>query len=378
MPNSTTYSNPFPVGEVKAVPGGQVALALELPRARERNKWGCPACGSSDGLHSYANGGFRCFAGCGERSYSNIDVAGIVFGINPTTNFLEVVRLLADRVGVHAPGAGYTSPPPPREDHGDLDVAHAALLAALAPDRSPEVYGAALATTTLTDPGCAYLEGRGLDADQAAAYGFRSLDSFDDWARLAGDLLDAGYNVTDLVAAGLFRRSKRGGAPFLANPFHPHPFPPVLAIPYVQGGQVVAIRFRSTIPDAHHGQRYRTLAGKDPSVPFNVDAITAGETCYLVEGDINAFTLHQHGLHAVGLPGAGRFKPEWANLFRDVSRLVCWFDADPAGQAGVRKVADTLVEKLGRGWVEERAVAIMPPADANDMHCQGGLDAWTR
>lgn len=71
-----------------------LAPDLGLVKARERGKWSCPLCGSSDGLHCYPAGrGARCYA-CGANA-DPIELARASQGLD----FPGAVRWLCDRQG---------------------------------------------------------------------------------------------------------------------------------------------------------------------------------------------------------------------------------------------------------------------------------------
>lgn len=86
-----------PYGEVNgALSGADVAGEVGLSPARERHKYACPACPSSNALHAYPRpkGGAYCFS-CG-ASFSAVDLAAAALGLSPA----EACRRLAERFGI--------------------------------------------------------------------------------------------------------------------------------------------------------------------------------------------------------------------------------------------------------------------------------------
>src|SRR5205814_1315760 len=60
----------------------------------------------------------------------------------------------------------------------------------------------------------------------------------------------------------------------------------------------------------------------------------------LCEGEFDRLVLETHGFAAVtSTGGAGSFRPEWAEAFREVPNIYLCFDNDAAGRAGAERVA---------------------------------------
>ena len=60
----------------------------------------------------------------------------------------------------------------------------------------------------------------------------------------------------------------------------------------------------------------------------------------ITEGEIDCLTLLQHGINAVGCPGAGSFNKNWIKLFSQIEKLYIAFDSDEAGIEGAIKLAE--------------------------------------
>jgi hypothetical protein len=243
------------------------------------------------------------------------------------------------------------------------------------PAEPREVYAAILTVLQLEGMGGEYLESRGLQAEAAGLYGFRAIPAAE-WRELAAVLRDS-YLPCELALAGLWSdKAGRVSLPWGGRA-------PALVIPYRHKADTIGLRFRNLTPDCPKEKRYWTLAGVTLPLPFNADALEpegdSGEL-HLCEGELNAYTLREHGLRAIGLPGAGSWRSEWAGMIAGAigeGRLVTWYDSDTAGQKGERKLAENLTEILGRPWLKEhgKRVTLPPGRDANDLHRDGKLNA---
>lgn len=409
---------PLPWDAVNKQDARDVARHLGLTAAKGGKldggrKFPCRWCDSSDALHAYPNGGVHCFV-CG-RHASNADLAADVLGQPP----VEALRTLAGRLGVYVPdpppvraaagavggrtgargasggrsgpgpGAGVvangtrplrarvgaTTAPPPAADEAPPDPEEFAALrlGGVVPTLPAMLYAGLLELLTLADVGAAALEARGFDPATAAADGFRTVPDAAAWRALR-DYLGDSFDAAERAAAGF---PGPVGAP---NAIPRLPWAgklPALVLPYWHRGAVVALRFRAL---ANARQRYATLPGVTIPQPFNADALdeaAAGEL-HVVEGELNAYALRAHGVHAVGLAGAGTWRPEWAADVARTARVVAWYDPDDAGRKGRAKLAGTLAAALGPAWIAAHGRACTLPADTgdvNDWHRAGQLGA---
>ncbi len=378
----------LPWSEVNTADSQHVAQLIGLPKAErtEARKWGCPACGSSDGLHAYPGprGGFGCWAACGAaqpklcRGYTNLDVAMRHWGVGVA----EACRRLAEQLGIVFDDDGKdwrgrsvrttsraTAWPAARPGRQELNLAR---VQAIPGARLPAaVYAGVVARLALTRRGAAYLaRGRRLDPAAAAAYGYRSLDGPWHWAALAEHLAES-YSADELAAAG-FPRDPRTG---LVLPFNGR-FPALL-IPFWRAGELVGIRFRNLLPDRpeYKHNRYRTLKDAKPLWPYAADALSRG-TVHVAEGELNAETLRQLGLAAVGLYGAGMWLDHWTAELAGASRIVAWFDCrDPrrAGDLGAAALRARLAGAYGEAWVAARWRRMITELDPNALHQRNRL-----
>lgn len=378
---------PLPWKEANAQDAQEVARrVLRLEKAKEARKFACLECSSSDALHAYDGGGLKCFS-CGKR-WSNVDAVAVALRLEPP----EACRTLADAFGIYLPEEDTRLParpaPPsrsrprkavkpaerPQEATGPLEAALPVYRATL-----DLLAGGKKGVEALSPAGRRYLEERKLDPDASGWLGFRSLEGPRWWDRL-GERLAEGFTVEELLASGWWIQ-KPGEAPRYAPPFGGRW--PALVLPYwTMEGEVAGCRFRRLDAEAK-GDRYRDLTGRQPAVPFNAQALHAlkhpGTVLHMVEGELNAWTLHLRDAVAVGLPGAGRpWGTEWPVLFRKAERVVLWFDSDEAGEKGVQRAADALAGTLGASWVRGRVrrERLPPGKDVNDLERSGELGAY--
>lgn len=108
-----------------------------------------------------------------------------------------------------------------------------------------------------------------------------------------------------------------------------------LAIPYLNPkGDVVWLKFRST-PGMGDVPKYAQQKGEEARL-YNTIALTAkSDTLCLVEGEFDAIVLTALGIPAVGIPGAGAFKPHMAKALEGWPRTVLFYDNDK-NEAGER------------------------------------------
>jgi DNA primase len=295
---------------------------------------------------------------------------GMTFGM--ARQYLAVrvgLGALADDVGSHSARAPKPFRLSPLEERRAqwTTASHELRAQGCMPAAPSTIHEAVLASLTLERMGAEYLTRRALDPKCAEEDGFRSIPSRSAWAALNVELR-ASFTECELGLAGL------------------HSFPwlgkmPALVIPYAEGRSVVGLRFRTLAPTAGKGDRYRSLLGTQPTTFFNADALAPDASpLFLVEGELNAYTLVRYGLRAIGLPGAGAWRDEWAGrLARAVGeggRLVAWFDDDRAGEKARARLAARLQAMLGRTWLERHCqTATLHGGDANDLHQRGTLSS---
>jgi hypothetical protein len=364
---------------VNAIGSDRMVEVLGLTRARERFKYACVRCSSSDGLDMKPGKRPKCFVCCGDgEGFSNVDLAMLHWGLTKE----EACTQLAAHCGLSADRPlPYVPPPAARKSQTPAPVSFPALDSLRADGMVPQlpaaIYRAILDALNLTADGAAYLRTRGLDADEARVYGFRSIDGRHQWADL-GEQLGGEFMVAEMEAANLYR-VWNAAPPAWSPPWDGKR--PALLMPYWLDGEVVAIQLRDMTPGGEKEQRYRALIPTGaPRPPFNADAIArcAGGVLHVAEGELNAFTLMQAGVQAVGLKAAV-WPDEWTARVREVRRLVVWFDLDAGSITKGLNLADMLQAAHGSTWLKERTRQVELPVangknlDANDLHLSGHL-----
>lgn len=93
--------------------------------------------------------------------------------------------------------------------------------------------------------------------------------------------------------------------------------------------------------------RFDNPSGDACPCPYNVDALAqardAGQPIFIVEGLTDTLTIAQSGRFACGIPGAQRWKPDWAKSFADLDVYITR-DADDAGEDFTRKVTQSFID----------------------------------
>jgi DNA primase len=138
-----------------------------------------------------------------------------------------------------------------------------------------------------------------------------------------------------------------------------------LAIPYMTAdGSVVDVRYRS-LTDS--GPKYLSRPNATARL-FSVRSLLAPtDTMYITEGEIDAITLNQIGLPAVGIPGANQYQKHWSLLFADFDTVKVICDGDQAGRDFGKRLAQE---------IEGATVIHLPEGrDANDIYVNDGEEA---
>ena len=327
----------------RALNGPQVAAELGLKPARERDKYGCVACDSSDALHVYADRS-HCYS-CG-WSGSVIDVAARAWHVEPA----EACRRLAERFGIQPDPTCHRERPTRRvEPTTDADVIR----------QRAEVYGNAVSLLRLGPAGSAYLRRRGLAPELAMAHGIRSIESPDAWVDLYRQLGDR-HDPEAMAAAGFARDDGPPWTPWRGDI-------PALLIPYLsRAEQVEAVRFRRIDTGMDH--RYMAPLRAGARIPWHAEAIDGPHPLHIVvaEGELDALALIQAGYDSIGLGGAtpSRRLLSWlVDHVEDVDALALWTDPDQAGDRAVDRLANMLIKRYGAAWVRSRVTRWRAAAD---------------
>ena len=111
-----------------------------------------------------------------------------------------------------------------------------------------------------------------------------------------------------------------------------------------EAGQETAIRFRTALEKAEDGDdRFRWRTGSKAGLYglWRLDAIRRAGYVVLVEGESDAQTLWYHDVPALGVPGAGTWKGEWAGCLDGLESIYAVIEPDGGGEAFRDKLAAT-------------------------------------
>lgn len=404
---------------LRGLPCADLAPDLGLAKSRERGKWSCPLCGSSNGLHCYTAGrGSHCYS-CG-ADLDAIELVRAALGLD----FPAGVRWLCERQGWHLDDSpSLTSPSPSPRYAAPVRAPDAPIWAPLwrgferraikdgaTPERAAQLATASLAAAVrglwrdlldlLPDQPSRLLaiwcERRRLPGDLVSWAGWRACGG-GLWGELVRELMrERGEEL--LAAAGLVR----AGEPF--------PRPPrgceLVLMPYwlgeafndAPGDAVDTLRFRLMRPDLTRDlyslpspdpdgwtPSHARPAWHSPSAPYLLSAahkarkLTSPDApLYLCEGESDCLALWASGAAAAAAPGATAWRAGWASQLAltspDAPRAVILLtDGDAAGT----RFVDTLERDV---WAHSPAALDLinpcqpaPCKDVGELHERGLL-----
>lgn len=298
------------------------------------------------------NGSFYCF-GCG--------VGGDVFtftGLIENLDYIESVKLLAERSGITLPQDGYDdSMQRLKKRIYDINRDTARFFHAF-----------------LMSPGgkwaLDYLTGRGLTVKTIKHFGLGAAP--DSWDALIHHLKEKGYTESDMLAANVIGKSQRGS---LYDRFRKRVMFPIINI----RGNIVAFSGRAMPGEDKQAGKYVNTADtpvyKKSENLFGINF--AKNVCYerviLVEGNMDVISLHQAGFENTVAPLGTAFTTEQANLLsRYTKEIVLMLDADAAGQKAVRRASE-LLENTG---LSVRVVVVPDGKDPDEYIKKNGKERF--
>lgn len=298
------------------------------------------------------NGSFYCF-GCG--------VGGDVFtftGLIENLDYIEAVKLLAERSGVTLPQDGYDDSMQRLKNRIydiNRDTArffHSYLM-------SPEGKWA-----------LDYLTGRGLTLKTIRHFGLGAAP--DSWDMLIKHLKGKGYSESDMIAANVVGKSQRGT---LYDRFRKRVMFPIINI----RGNIIAFSGRAMPGEDKQGGKYvntsDTPVYKKSANLFGMNFAknSCSESIILVEGNMDVITLHQAGFTNAVAPLGTAFTSEQVNLLaRYTKEIVLTLDADAAGQKAIRRASELLA---GSG-LKVRVISIPDGKDPDEYIKKNGADRF--
>lgn len=298
------------------------------------------------------NGSFYCF-GCG--------VGGDVFtftGLIENLDYIESVKLLAERSGITLPQDGYDdSMQRLKKRIYDINRDTARFFHAF-----------------LMSPGgkwaLDYLMGRGLTVKTIKHFGLGAAP--DSWDALIHHLKEKGYTESDMLAANVIGKSERGG---IYDRFRKRVMFPIINI----RGNIVAFSGRAMPGDDKQGGKYVNTADtpvykkSENLFGINFAKNVCSERVILVEGNMDVISLHQAGFENTVAPLGTAFTTEQANLLsRYTKEIVLMLDADAAGQKAVRRASE-LLENTG---LSVRVVVVPDGKDPDEYIKKNGKERF--
>ena len=298
------------------------------------------------------NGSFYCF-GCG--------VGGDVFtftGLIENLDYIESVKLLAERSGITLPQDGYDdSMQRLKKRIYDINRDTARFFHAF-----------------LMSPGgkwaLDYLTGRGLTVKTIKHFGLGAAP--DSWDALIHHLKEKGYTESDMLAANVIGKSQRGS---LYDRFRKRVRFPIINI----RGNIGAFSGRAMPGEDKQAGKYVNTADtpvykkSENLFGINFAKNVCSERVILVEGNMDVISLHQAGFENTVAPLGTAFTTEQANLLsRYTKEIVLMLDADAAGQKAVRRASE-LLENTG---LSVRVVVVPDGKDPDEYIKKNGKERF--
>ena len=295
---------------------------------------------------------FYCF-GCG--------AGGDVFtftGLIENLDYIESVKLLAEKSGVTLPDSGYDDSMT-RLKNRIYDI-----------NRET---GRFFHSYLLSNDGKwarEYLLGRGLSPATIKRFGLGAAP--DSWDCLINHLKSKGYTIEEMIAANVIGKSNRGS---YYDRFRKRVMFPIINI----RGNVVGFSGRAMPGEDKQGGKYvntsDTPVYKKSINLFGINLAKnhCSESMILVEGNMDVISLHQAGFPNTVAPLGTAFTEEQANLLaRYTKEVILTMDADAAGQKAIKRAAEIL-EKTG---LKTRVIVIPDGKDPDEFIKKNGPDRF--
>lgn len=137
--------------------------------------------------------------------------------------------------------------------------------------------------------------------------------------------------------------ARRNGLGVVVEPLRGHEsYRGRLSIPYLTPSGTMALNFRCiqdhNCKEIEGHKKYLKPAGTKQHLYGVMYYDDADNFIALTEGEIDALTLQQIGIPALGVPGAENWKPHWTSILQDFSTVYVFSDGDEAGQKFAKRV----------------------------------------
>lgn len=299
---------------------------------------------------------YYCF-GCGNGG----DVITFIRNIE-NLDYMEAVKLLADRHGVSMPQDGYDS--------------------GLSKKRT-EMYGANREAARffhakLYSPegraGLEYFYSRGLTDDTIRRFGLGYAP--DSWHDLENYLVSKGYSQQLLYEANILRSTVKNGKRYYYDAFKNRAMFPVIDL----RGNVIAFsgrRIHDTDSDRKYVNTSDTLVYKKGSNLFalNFAKKSKSDSIILCEGNLDVISLHQAGFtNAVAGLGTALTEEQAHLLSHYAGEIFICYDSDEAGQKATRKA----INILGKTTLKVRIIHMTGGKDPDEIIQKFGAEGFRR
>ncbi len=298
------------------------------------------------------NGSFYCF-GCG--------VGGDVItftGLIENLDYIESVKLLAEKSGVTLPQDGYDDSMQ-RLRSRIYDI-----------NRDTAKFFHSYLMSEEGKWGLKYFMDRGLTLKTIKQFGLGAAP--DSWDSLINYLKAKGYTINEMLTANVIGKSQKGS---YYDRFRKRAMFPIINI----RGNVVGFSGRAMPGEDKAGGKYvntsDTPVYKKSENLFGINYAKnhCSEQIVLVEGNMDVISLHQAGFNNVVAPLGTSFTSEQVNLIaRYTKEIVLMLDADAAGQKAISR-ASQLLEKSG---LNVRVVVIPEGKDPDEFIKAHGPDRF--
>lgn len=298
------------------------------------------------------NGSFYCF-GCGVGG----DVVTFT-GLIENLDYIESVKLLAEKSGVTLPQDGYDDSMQ-RLKNRVYDI-----------NRETAKFFHSYLMSEDGKWALQYLTGRGLSLKTIKQFGLGAAP--DSWDSLINHLKGKGYTISEMMTANVIGKSQRGS---YYDRFRKRVMFPIINI----RGNVVGFSGRAMPGEDKMGGKYvntsDTPVYKKSENLFGINYAknNCSEQIILVEGNMDVISLHQAGFNNAVAPLGTAFTPEQVNLIaRYTKEIVLMLDADAAGQKAIRR-ASQMLENTG---LNVRVVVIPDGKDPDEFIKNNGPDRF--
>lgn len=268
------------------------------------------------------NGSFYCF-GCGAGG----DVFSFVRQIE-NLDYIEAVKLLAERSGVALPQDGY--------DDSMQKLKNKIFEINREAARFYHTYLMSTEGKWALD----YLTGRGLSIATIKHFGLGAAP--DGWDNLIKHLKGLGYNISDMIQANVVGKSQKGT---YYDRFRKRVMFPIINI----RGKVIGFSGRAMPGEDKMGGKYVNTSDtpiykkSENLFAMNFAKNHCDERIILVEGNMDVISLHQAGFENTVAALGTSFTAEQAKLIsRYTKEIILMLDADAAGQKAVRRASEIL------------------------------------